>query len=198
MASPVKPRPRGRRPGHDDTKGTIRATAARLFHEHGYDKVSLRAVAREAGVDPALIHHYYASKADLFTQAVLGTSWDPGEYLADILSGPDEQVGRRAARLFLNPGERGPYEAYLVALTVPAPTAARATAEMIAREVLAPVAVHYGHNNATLRAHVAASTLVGVLIGRDVLRLPAVAGGSARSLAGPLGAALQAYLVDDW
>ncbi len=198
MASPEMPRPRGRRPGHDDTKGTIRTTAARLFHEHGYDKVSLRAVAREAGVDPALIHHYFTSKADLFTQAVLGRSWEPAEYVADILTGPDEQVGRRAARLFLNPGDRGPYEAFLAALAEPVPTAARATTEMIAREVLVPVAAHFGHSNTTVRAHLAAATLVGMLIGRDVLRLPAVASGSSRSLATPLGVALQGYLVDDW
>ena len=59
---------RGRRPGHADTKQAILDAALTLFSQHGYDKVSLRSVAREAGVDPALIHHYFDRKGALLTQ----------------------------------------------------------------------------------------------------------------------------------
>ena len=66
--SPAKPR--GRRPGRADTRGTICRAALTLFSTIGYDKVSLRAIAREADVDPALIHHYFSSKSDLFAMFI--------------------------------------------------------------------------------------------------------------------------------
>ncbi len=200
MASNAAMRPRGRRPGHDDTRGTIRATAARLFHQDGYDKVSLRAVAREAGVDPALVHHYFASKADLFSRSVLGSPWDVGEYLTEILTGPIEQLGRRVVRLFLDPpkDQVGRYEEFLDGLRPDEATGSRATAEMIAREVFVPVAVSFGHSNAVLRAQLAASALIGALVGRETLTLPALAAASPRSLAAPLGHTVQYYLVDAW
>ena len=69
-------RPRGRRPGRTDTRGAIQAAALALFSEMGYDKVSLRAIARSADVDPALVHHYFENKADLFTRAVLDLPLD--------------------------------------------------------------------------------------------------------------------------
>lgn len=194
----MTPRPRGRRPGHDDTKGTIRTCAARLYREHGYDKVSLRAVAREAGVDAALVHHYFNSKADLFAQAMLGTSWEPADELADILGGAPQSVGRRVARLFLSADGEGPFQALASALAPLERTQARAMTEMMAREVLIPVAAHFGHSNAVLRGQLAVASLVGVLIGRDVVRIPAVATRSSRGLIAPVGVALQTYLVEAW
>jgi len=68
--------PAGRRPGNVDTRGQIVAAAARVFAEKGYDATSLRAVARAAGVDPALVHHYFDGKADLFVTA-MALPFDP-------------------------------------------------------------------------------------------------------------------------
>ncbi|HET8768799.1 MAG TPA: helix-turn-helix domain-containing protein, partial [Pedococcus sp.] len=51
--------PRGRRPGGADTRAGIVAAARAEFAENGYDATSLRAVARRAEVDPALVHHYF-------------------------------------------------------------------------------------------------------------------------------------------
>lgn len=60
---------RGRRPGNQNTRGLILAAARRQFSEKGYALTSMRAIAREAGVDPALVHHYFTSKEALFTLA---------------------------------------------------------------------------------------------------------------------------------
>lgn len=198
MATNAAARPRGRRPGHDDTKGTIRNAAARLFHQEGYDKVSLRAVAREAGVDPALVHHYFTSKVDLFTLSVMGTTWDPADHLAEVLGGSPDQVGRRAARIFLELHDQPGYEEYLEGLVPTQVTGSRAMTEMVAREVFVPVAAHFGHANAVLRAQLAATALLGAVVGRDTLRLPALAAASARTLAAPIGHTLQHYLVEPW
>jgi AcrR family transcriptional regulator len=52
----------GRRPGPNRTREAILDAARRAFAERGYDAVSLRAVARDAAVDPALVHRFHASK----------------------------------------------------------------------------------------------------------------------------------------
>src|ERR1700744_5968146 len=61
----------GRRPGNADTKSEIVEAAKRVFAAKGYDGASLRAVAREAEVDPALVHHYFDGKAALFVAVAL-------------------------------------------------------------------------------------------------------------------------------
>ena len=60
-------RPRGRRPGHDDTRGTIREAAADLFAAEGYDRVSLRAIARRVGVSHQATAHHFEDRAGLLT-----------------------------------------------------------------------------------------------------------------------------------
>ena len=62
--SPAEPQRRGpgRRPGAADTRGEILAAARSEFAAKGYDASSVRGIAREAGVDPALVHHYFGTK----------------------------------------------------------------------------------------------------------------------------------------
>jgi AcrR family transcriptional regulator len=66
----------GRRPGNADTRGEIVEAARHVFAEKGYDGASLRAIARAAKVDPALVHHYFDGKADLFVTA-MALPFDP-------------------------------------------------------------------------------------------------------------------------
>jgi AcrR family transcriptional regulator len=61
----------GRRPGKVDTRAEILAAAHACFHHAGYDATSVRAVSRKAGVDPALVYHYFpGGKAELFAAAM--------------------------------------------------------------------------------------------------------------------------------
>ena len=60
----------GRRSGHVDTRAEILDVARAVFAEEGYNQSTLRAIARRAGVDPALIHHYFADKAQLFIETM--------------------------------------------------------------------------------------------------------------------------------
>ena len=193
-------RPRGRRPGHDDTRETIREAAARLFEADGYDAVSLRAIARAADVDPALVHHYFTSKADLYVQAAFGTQWDIDEFVRDILRGPHDQVGRRAAKAFLDRWntDKNHHQEYLGTVTRSAERGRHAVTELFAREVFAPIAASFGHHNAPYRGQLAASALLGMMVSRHELALPLLASLSLRSLVTPLGATLQHYLVEEW
>ena len=61
---------RGRRPGAPDTRAAVLAAARAAFAAKGFGGTTIRAVAADAGVDPALVHHYFGTKDDLFLAAM--------------------------------------------------------------------------------------------------------------------------------
>ena len=77
---------RGRRPGSPDTRAEILAVAREQFASRGYAGTSMRAVAAAAGVDAALVHHYFGTKDDLFV-AALELKVDPREALRPVVEG---------------------------------------------------------------------------------------------------------------
>src|SRR5215475_6851877 len=90
----------GRRPGPESgTRDAILAAAERLFLERGYDNASMRAIGAEAGVDAALVTHFFGSKANLLAAAVRWP-FDPDVEVPKLLAGGRDQVGRRVVRLF--------------------------------------------------------------------------------------------------
>lgn len=194
-------RPRGRRPGRTDTRGAIQAAALALFSQMGYDKVSLRAIARSADVDPALVHHYFENKADLFTRAVLDLPLDTDAMVAEILDGPIESIGERTVAAFFDawdhPGAGERFTAMLRAAATE-PEARRPLSEFMSREVLVKVAASAGHSNARLRAQLGVSLLLGLALSRDILALPALVTARRPVLVTTVGRAMQAYLVDQW
>lgn len=194
-------RPRGRRPGRADTRASIQLAALTLFSEMGYEKVSLRAIARAAEVDPALIHHYFANKADLFARSVLDLPLDAERIVQHILAGPTEEIGQRTIAAFLEawdaPGAGDRFTAMLRA-AVTDPAARRPLSEFMSREILVPVAESLGHGNARLRAALGVSVVLGLALSRDILELPALAKVRNPVLVRTLGRAMQAHLVDPW
>ena len=84
----------GRRPGQPDTRSDILAAAWKIFSEDGYDKTSMRGVARMAGCDPKLVHHYFGSKQQLLVEA-MHTGIDTDEIAAYIVGDGIEGVGVR-------------------------------------------------------------------------------------------------------
>ena len=104
-----KSRSRGRPRGTSTTKDDILAAARRRFLEHGYDGVTLRAVATDAGVDVALISYYFGSKKGLFG-AAMALGANPALLLAGELQGPlnslPERLVRHGAARLGRPGHR--------------------------------------------------------------------------------------------
>ncbi|MFD2470896.1 TetR/AcrR family transcriptional regulator [Amycolatopsis silviterrae] len=90
----------GRRPGQTETREAILAAARDLFGRNGYEGATIRAIAAEAGVNPALVHHFFGSKDQVFATA-LRLPADPGVVVTAILDGPRSGVGERLVRLFL-------------------------------------------------------------------------------------------------
>ena len=77
----------GRRPGPSGTRGQIVAAAARCFAAAGYDATSVRRVAADAGVDPALVRRFFGGKEQLFTE-VASALIDPERALARPFPSP--------------------------------------------------------------------------------------------------------------
>ena len=195
-------KPRGRRPGRADTRATIQRAALALFSSLGYDKVSLRAIARQAEVDPALIHHYFTSKSDLFAQTVLDLPLDADQVVAQVLAGPREEIGVRAVTAFMQAydspdGGRERFTAMLRS-SVGEDMAHRPLSEFMTKEVFGPIAEQRGHRDYELRAQLAVSLVLGMALSRYILKLRALASASDPDLVRGMGRAMQGILVEDW
>jgi AcrR family transcriptional regulator len=106
----------GRRPGPTATRQQILAAARRLFGQRGYAGTTIRAIAAEAGVNPALVHHFFRTKEQVFV-AALDFPIQPAAVLATLEDGPREEIGERAARMIVSvwrdPDSRAPMLAIL-------------------------------------------------------------------------------------
>jgi len=91
--SPVPARRTGRPRGASDLREGILGAAQRQFSEDGFANTSVRSVAREAGVDPGLVRHYFGSKEGLLREAVI-LPVDPVALIADVLAEGPESAGR--------------------------------------------------------------------------------------------------------
>lgn len=99
MAAPREPKI-GRRPGNQDTRGQIIAAARQAFAAKGFAGVSMRAIAADAGVDAALIHHYFDSKQQLFL-ATVALPTDLLQRLELVAAGDRKDLGERLVRTVL-------------------------------------------------------------------------------------------------
>src|SRR5438105_2772071 len=108
---------RGRPAGSPPNRETILAAAREQFSALGYDAATIRGIAGAAGVDAALVHHYYGSKGELFA-AALDLPMHPALLLEVVLPGPVEELGERLVRGFLDlwTGKNGDVGATIVAL----------------------------------------------------------------------------------
>src|SRR5918996_2579538 len=91
----------GRRTGSPDTRSEILDAARGVFSEVGFDRATVRGIAGEAGVDPALIHHYFGTKDELFAASINLPMPVAGAVRAVFAEG-GEQMGRRLAETFFS------------------------------------------------------------------------------------------------
>ena len=196
-----KPSPtsRGRRPGSSDTRSDIVAAARRAFAAHGLDGTSIRAIAREAGVDPALVHHYFGSKQALFVAAT-ELPVHPADIAVKVLAGDPRTVGHRLVLAVLGLMEDEESRNVLLSLVrsaVDDPAAAAELRTSLLRDALGPVAQAIGRPHAQLRATLVGSQMVGLLIHRYVLQVEPLASAAPELVAAAVGPALQHYLTGD-
>ncbi|HEY9408256.1 MAG TPA: TetR family transcriptional regulator [Jiangellaceae bacterium] len=187
----------GRRPGGPDTRGEI-LTAARVeFGERGYDGATMRAIGARAGVDPALVHHYFGAKEQLFL-AAMEIPFDPATTIAATALGPAEDLGERVARVFLqiwaDPVRRAPLLA-LIRSAMTHEAAATLLRQFVSRVLLPRVAgVLEGAPDRELRAEAMISHLVGVAMLRFVVKVEPIASVSEDELVALVAPVIQRYV----
>ena len=189
----------GRRPGASGTRGAILGAARRAFAEQGYQRATIRDVARLAGVDPALVHHYFGTKQDLFVAAVR-LPVNPVEQLAAVLAADPDQVGQRLVETFLSIWDHAAGQSPLLALIRSAVADEQAAAllrEFITEEVLGPIADRVGSPDAQLRATLAGSQLIGLAMARYIVRVEPLASAPPGQVAAVVGPTVQRYLTGD-
>jgi len=198
--------PRGRRPGGEDTRAAIIDAARSEFAQRGYDGTSLRGVAREAGVDPKLVHHYFDGKTELFAE-VMAFPANPAALVERIAAAPPSELGETLARAFLTawdaPEGRERFAAMFAAAAAHEEHA-RMVREFVGREVLRRVVDTMRSRDGVtprpgesleLRVALGAAQLIGMGMLRYVVKVPAVADATVEEIVAVLGPTLQEHLA---
>lgn len=168
---------RGRRQGEPVPREVVLAVAKERFARDGYEKTTLRAIARDAGVDPSMVLYLFGSKADLFRES-LRLVVDPKPLIA-VMTDDDGSVGERLVRRYLHIWE-SPETASTMAATLASatsnPDAKEAFRSFVRDYVLTAVsAVIGGDEQARLRAQLVATSLIGTSLMRYVIPVPPLA-----------------------
>lgn len=185
-----------RRPA-GESRAAILAAARASFGEVGFERTTIRRVARAAGVDPALVIQYFGSKEELL-DASLEFPVDLPAVLQDLEPGPD--VGTQIVRRALTAWEAPTVQTAIRGLLRTGASherAAAALAQLISRGVLPYVARLATPEDAMMRSALVGSTLGGLALGRLVLRVPALTEPSVEQLARAVGPTITRYLVGD-
>jgi AcrR family transcriptional regulator len=193
MTTPTR-RP-GRPSGPSSARDDILAAARVLFGRRGYDKASIRAIAGEAGVDPALVHHYFGTKDELFA-AAMEFPIDITAILPVILAGPREEIGERLVRTFLRFWEDprlGPQFVGILRSATTSETGAALLREFISSKIIALVAQRLGVPPMNVNA--AASQVVGLAMLRYVLEIEPIASASHDEIVALLAPTIQRYVT---
>ncbi|MFI8325135.1 TetR family transcriptional regulator [Streptomyces sp. NPDC085529] len=202
--SEASPRRRGRpaRRAADDSgpgaRERILEAARTQFAERGYDKTSVRGIAKAAGVDPALVHHYFGTKDEVFAAAI-EVSFEPALVVPAIIGGPREAVGERLARYFIgvweNPVSRAPLLA-IIRSAVTHEAAATVLRSFVLRRLLERIAADLAVPDPEFRAELAASHMIGIVILRYVIRVEPLASADPERIVAEVAPTLQRYLTE--
>ncbi len=188
----------GRRPGNPDTRESILHAAREAFAERGFDGASIRAIATAAGVDPALVHHYFGTKDKLFL-ATVNAPGDPAELLPDVLGGGPDEAGERLVRLFLGLWA-SPAGAGMIALMRSAMSndwTARLIRDFIVTQVLRRIAGGLGLDpaEAPLRGNLVAAQMAGLAMTRYILKIEPLASAPPETIVAAVAPTIQRYLT---
>jgi AcrR family transcriptional regulator len=189
-------RARGRRPGGPDTRGQILTAARRSFADKGFGGTTIRAVAGDANVDPALVHHYFGSKDDLFL-AALDIPFDPRALVPTVFDAGVLGAGERLLRLFLSiwddPHTRLPLIA-LVRTSLVQEAPETLLQQGILRMILGPMRAVLPADEAERRGQLVISQMAGLVLTRYLLALEPLASMPPEDVVAWVAPTIQRYL----
>ncbi|MEV6763734.1 TetR family transcriptional regulator [Streptomyces sp. NPDC051105] len=193
-------RRRGRPPRTESagTRDRILVAAREEFSERGYDKTSVRGIAKAAGVDSALVHHYFGTKEQVF-EAAISIAFAPAlNAPVAIADGPLDGVGERLTRFIFgiweNPTTRTPLLAILRS-AVNNDTAAAVFRRLIAAQLLRRIAEQLDLPDGELRAELAAAQLVGCAMLRYVIKVEPLASADLEQIVARVAPVVQGHLT---
>jgi AcrR family transcriptional regulator len=189
----------GRRPGASGTRTAILEAARSEFAQHGYDRATIRNVARGAGVDPALVHYFFGTKTELFA-AAMQLPINPAELVQALLAGERELIGERLVGTFLSVWDHAANRDVFIGLIRSAVTdeqAATLLREFAVRELFGRVAAALGTADAELRASLVFSQIFGLAMARYILRIEPLASAPGAVIAAAVGPTVQRYISGD-
>lgn len=188
---------RGRRPGPNSTRQEVLDAARARFANGGFAGTTIRLIAADAGVDVAQVMQFFRSKDELFA-AVMAIPATALERFDALYEGPDEHLGERVVRAFLTAWEGIPEESEPLMATLRGAfvndQARDQLRGFIQSRLLAGTAERPG-SDARLRAGLASSMLVGMIVGRRVIGVPILLAADAEELVKVVAPAIQMILV---
>ncbi|MFI5957134.1 TetR family transcriptional regulator [Cryptosporangium sp. NPDC051539] len=189
----------GRRPGGGSgTQDAILDAARAAFSESGYDGATIRGIAGQAGVDPALVHHYFGTKEQLFV-ATTELPFDPAVVIPALIEPGLDGLGERIVRMLLSVWDTaGPYNPF-IALLRSAVTHEKAAAmfrEYATQAIFGRIVQAIDADRPELRTAMVASQMAGLVMTRYLIKLPAMVEAAPDELVAGIGATVQRYLTE--
>jgi AcrR family transcriptional regulator len=192
----LAPRRRGRRPGGSDTRSELLEAARAVFAERGYDGATVRAIAERAGVDAAMVNHWFGGKEPLFV-AALDLPADPSAVLGEALPGDPEHLAERIIGRLLRVWDEtgGAQLATLIQSIASHEVAASLLREFIGRVLVGKVLSVVAPDRPELRASLAGSQMIGLAFVRYVLKVEPLASADHATVIAAIAPNLQRYLT---
>ncbi|TDD23797.1 TetR family transcriptional regulator [Kribbella turkmenica] len=173
----------------DRTRAAILAAARERFGADGYERATIRAIAADAAIDPAMVIRYYGTKEKLFAAAA-----EFDLRLPDLRDVPRDQLGEELIRHFLTRWEGDDTLRALLRAAMTHETAADRMRQLFTDQ-LAPTLRELLVDAPDVRAGLVASQALGLALVRYILQVPPVAGLSHDDAVAWLGPTLTRYLT---
>lgn len=174
-----------------DAKAAILRAARERFAEDGYDRATIRAIAADAGIDPAMVMRYFGSKDQLFTAA---TDFDLK--LPDMGAVPPDRLGAMLTTHFLDLWEHDESFQILLRSSVTNPAVGEQMRQIFATQLVPAIAALAADEEvASRRAGLAASQVLGMALCRYILCLPPITAMDRDDVIAWIGPTLQRYLT---
>jgi AcrR family transcriptional regulator len=190
----------GRRPGSPDTREEILAAARNAFASDGFERSSIRRIAADAGVDPALVHHYFGTKDQLFLAAV-EAPFDPGQVLPQLYACGIGDIGERLVSTFIEiwDSPTGNRAAAFVRSAVNHPQMSKLVQQFFMTQIVdnALRKINPDLDHPQLRGSLVASQLLGLAVTRYILKFQPLADMSVSELVRIYGPTVQRYITMD-
>jgi AcrR family transcriptional regulator len=188
----------GRRPGKQGTREAILDAAREAFAERGYDGASIRLIAAGAGVDPALVHHYFGTKNQLFL-AAMQAPFDPMQILPQVLVGGPDGVGERLVRMLMRVWDSaaGAAAAGLFRSAVSNELIARMLRDFVIRQITRRVIkeLHLDPKEGPIRTTLVFSQVAGLIMARYIIKVEPLASAPPETVVAMVAPTIQRYLT---